>query len=301
VSAGPDFATHGFFADRMPRSALQEKKKDPLVGKWEVVKDAGGVPVGTLFEFKSDGSLTVTLNANGKRVTAELIYKHEGKKIPYTEKGGDAAKPKVETIKELTADKLVTASEDGTETEFKKKRNRGGERVDKATISPLVMTGLVFAGANNEKTPGRGIVTGEQLIDLDLSGLELVVLSACETGLGDVAGGQGTFGLQRAFHYAGTTNVVCTLWKVHDESTAALMNLFYTNLWVKNLSPMESLRQAQLEVYRNPGKIAEWAKGFRGTFEPVSGAGGDVEIRPTKDGKAHPVYWAAFTLSGPGR
>ena len=70
-----------------------------------------------------------------------------------------------------------------------------GERVGKAALSPLVMTGLVFAGANNEKTPGRGIVTGEQLIDLDLSGLELAVLSACETGLGDVAGGQGTFGL----------------------------------------------------------------------------------------------------------
>ena len=105
--------------------------------------------------------------------------------------------------------------------------NRGGERVGKAALSPLVMTGLVFAGANHEKTPGRGIVTGEQLIDLDLSGLELAVLSACETGLGDVAGGQGTFGLQRAFHYAGTTNVVCSLWKVPDQSTAALMHLFY--------------------------------------------------------------------------
>ena len=108
---------------------------------------------------------------------------------------------------------------------------------------------------------------GEQLIDLDLSGLDLAVLSACETGLGDVADGQGTFGLQRAFHYAGTTNVVCSLWKVPDESTAALMHLFYTNLWDKNLTPLESLRQAQLEIYRNPGKVAEWAKGFRGKFE----------------------------------
>jgi CHAT domain-containing protein len=176
-----------------------------------------------------------------------------------------------------------------------------GERRGKAALSPLVMTGLVFAGANNPKLPGRGIVTGEQLIDLDLSGLELAVLSACETGLGDVAGGQGTFGLQRAFHYAGTTNVVCSLWKVPDESTAALMNLFYTNLWDKNLTPIESLRQAQLEVYRNPGKVAEWAKGFRGKFERVPDAGDVVEVKPGKDGKAHPVYWAAFTLSGPGR
>lgn len=176
-----------------------------------------------------------------------------------------------------------------------------GERRGRAALSPLVMTGLVFAGANHEKTLGRGILTGEQLIDLDLSGLDLAVLSACETGLGDVAGGQGTFGLQRAFHYAGTTNVLCSLWKVPDESTAALMNLFYTNLWDKNLNPMESLRQAQLEVYRNPGKIPEWAKGFRGKFDLVTGAGGEVQIKPTKDGKTHPLYWAAFTLSGPGR
>ena len=59
-------------------------------------------------------------------------------------------------------------------------------------------------------------LTGEALIDLDLSGLELAVLSACETGLGDVAGGEGTFGLQRAFHLAGTRDVVASLWKVPD-------------------------------------------------------------------------------------
>ena len=100
----------------------------------------------------------------------------------------------------------------------------------------------------------------------------LGVLSACETGLGNVAGGEGVFGLQRAFHYAGTTNVVSSLWKVPDRSTAALMALFYRNLWEKNLSPMEALRQAQLEIYRNPGKIPALAKGFRGKFEVVPGA-----------------------------
>jgi CHAT domain-containing protein len=176
-----------------------------------------------------------------------------------------------------------------------------GERKGKAALSPLVMTGLVFAGANNPKTPGRGIITGEALIDLDLSGLELAVLSACETGLGDVAGGEGTFGLQRAFHMAGTRDVVVSLWKVPDQSTAALMALFYRNLWTLNLSPIESLRQAQLEIYRNPAKVPELAKDFRGKFEEVVGDGGEANIQPGKDGKAHPLLWAAFTLSGPGR
>jgi CHAT domain-containing protein len=133
----------------------------------------------------------------------------------------------------------------------------------------MVMTGLVFAGANKPETPGRGIVTGEALVDLDLSGLELAVLSACETGLGDTAGGEGTFGLQRAFHLAGTRDVIASLWKVDDAATAALTALFYRNLWDKDLPPIEALRQAQLEIYRHPEKIPELAGGFRGPFVEV--------------------------------
>jgi CHAT domain-containing protein len=175
-----------------------------------------------------------------------------------------------------------------------------GERVGAAALSPMVMTGLVFAGANRPSTPGRGIVTGEALVDLDLSGLELAVLSACETGLGDVAGGEGTFGLQRAFHLAGTRDVVASLWKVPDRPTAALMALFYRNLWEKDMSPVEALRQAQLEVYRHPGKVAEWAEGFRGKFVEVPGSGEEA-AKAGVDGKTHPRLWAAFSLSGPGR
>jgi tetratricopeptide (TPR) repeat protein len=93
-------------------------------------------------------------------------------------------------------------------------RSLRGERVGAGALSPMVMTGLVFAGANKPNTPGRGVLTGEALVDVNLSGLELAVLSACETGLGDVAGGEGTFGLQRAFHLAGTRDVVASLWKV---------------------------------------------------------------------------------------
>jgi CHAT domain-containing protein/tetratricopeptide (TPR) repeat protein len=180
------------------------------------------------------------------------------------------------------------------------KTTRQGERVGEAARSPLVMTGLVLAGANRADTPGRGILTGEALVDVDLSGLRLAVLSACETGLGDVAGGEGTFGLQRAFHLAGARDVVASLWKVPDQPTAALMALFYRNLWEKDLPPVEALRQAQLEVYRNPGKVAELAEGFRGKFVEVPGSTEDA-AKPGSDGKAHPRQWAAFTLSGPGR
>jgi CHAT domain-containing protein len=179
-------------------------------------------------------------------------------------------------------------------------RTQRGERIGAGALSPMVMTGLVFAGANKPGTPGRGVATGETLVDLNLSGLELAVLSACETGLGDVADGEGTFGLQRAFHLAGTRDVVASLWKVSDRATAALMALLYQNLWQKDLPPVEALRQAQLEIYRHPDRIADLAKGFRGKFVEVPGSAEEV-AKPGRDRKAHPRLWAAFTLSGPGR
>src|SRR5262249_29774708 len=97
---------------------------------------------------------------------------------------------------------------------------RGGARI------PLVLSGLVLAGANQRDVraaPDRGIITAEGLIGLPLEGLELAVLAACETGLGEDGGGEGAFGLQRAFHVAGCKNVIASLWKVDDGATQALM------------------------------------------------------------------------------
>jgi CHAT domain-containing protein/tetratricopeptide (TPR) repeat protein len=176
--------------------------------------------------------------------------------------------------------------------------SRGRERIGAGALSPMVLSGLVVAGANRSDTVGRGLVSGEFLIDRDLSGLELAVLSACDTGLGDVAGGEGVFGLQRAFHLAGTRNVAATLWEVHDAATAALIAVFYRELWEKGNPPIEALRLAQLEIYRNPEKVPELAKKFHRTFEVVKSDA--PPPLPIVNGRAHPRLWAAFTLSGPG-
>jgi CHAT domain-containing protein len=89
-----------------------------------------------------------------------------------------------------------------------------------------------------------------EVAGLDLERTEMVVLSACETELGSVAGGEGVLGLPRAFQIAGAKTTVASLWKVDDAATQILMKEFYTNLWQKKLGKLESLRQAQLRMLR---------------------------------------------------
>ena len=135
----------------------------------------------------------------------------------------------------------------------------GRERVGAGLRNPLVLSGLVLAGANRPSADvdgstrdDLGILTAEAIAGLPLQDLELVVLSACETGLGLVGGGEGVFGLQRAFHLAGAHNVVASLWRVDDQATAALMAIFYDQLWRQHKPPIEALRTAQLTLYRHP-------------------------------------------------
>jgi CHAT domain-containing protein/tetratricopeptide (TPR) repeat protein len=175
----------------------------------------------------------------------------------------------------------------------------GTERAGAGARNPLVLSGLVLAGANRADAADRGILTAEGIVGLNLEGMELAVLSACETGLGEVAGGEGVLGLVRAFHVAGTRNVVASLWRVEDASTSALMGRFYEKLWAEKKSPLEALREAQLEVYRNPGRIAEWSKR---EFSATEVALPKLPAATPKAGaRARTAQWAAFVLSGVGR
>ncbi len=186
-------------------------------------------------------------------------------------------------------------------------RARGFGRISSRSTfagrNPLVLSGLVFAGANLPRqkdeygvpTDDGGILTAESIASLPLYDLKLAVLSACETGLGDVAGGEGVYGLQSAFHTAGTHNVVASLWKVNDDATAALMRLFYYKLWKEKKPPLEALREAQLYLYRNPTKIKDLARApnFDKTIK-LDNSTPSTKRSPTRD-------WAAFVLSGLGR
>ena len=138
-----------------------------------------------------------------------------------------------------------------------------GVSAENARNNPLLRSGLLLAGASATMTGkavpdlesnDNGVLTAYEAMNLNLEGTELIVMSACETGLGDVRAGEGVYGLQRAFQVAGAKALVMSLWKVDDAATQQLMTNFYNN-FMKGGNKAKAFKQAQLQLmtkYKEP-------------------------------------------------
>lgn len=179
-----------------------------------------------------------------------------------------------ERFKQLSSPSILHIATHGF---FLPESQTSGEKVFGVDVSqvkdnPLLRSGLMLANAeqtmgkssqNTEvNTTNNGILTAYEVITLDLKNTDLVVLSACETGLGEIKSGEGVYGLQRAFQVAGAESVIMSLWKVSDEATKQLMSSFYQN-WMSGKSKEEAFFSAQ--------------KSLRETFP-------------------EPYYWGAFVM-----
>jgi CHAT domain-containing protein len=121
--------------------------------------------------------------------------------------------------------------------------------------NPMLRSGLVLAGEE-----GASLILASEIAALDLDGTELVVLSACESGLGDAVNGEGVFGMRRALVLAGARSQVMSLWPVDDPATAEFMKGFYGRL-IQGASVSEALRQTKLEMKNSEryGETRYWA------------------------------------------
>jgi len=146
-----------------------------------------------------------------------------------------------------------------------------------AEENPLLLTGLALAGANRRGAAldqDEGILTADEIARLNLQGTEWAVLSACDTGLGEIKAGEGVFGLRRAFQIAGARTVIMSLWQVEDVSTRDWMRALYEGRLQKRLDTAVAVRDAGLSVMR---------------------------ARRSKGQSTHPFYWAAFVAAGDWR
>lgn len=162
---------------------------------------------------------------------------------------------------------------------FVNKKNNNNAGLSEGAITfenPLMRSGFVLAGANasldsSHHKVANGIVTAEKILNLNLNGTEMVVLSACNTGLGDVKAGEGVYGLRRAFIQAGTRSLIMSMWSVPDKETRELMVAFYSNLKKGQMSRSQALRKATLE---------------------------EMQIVKKRYGFPNPSLWGAFVFLG---
>jgi len=241
-------------ADANGKYLLETKNLEILTNTKELLnptKSNAGNNNAVLVGFPDYGTTGSIVKLPGTKVELENIKKvlTANNYSVKTFTGADASE---QTIKSLKGPKLLHIATHGfflPEHDDEKSEKVFGIATDKSGENPLLRAGLMLAGAE-AAVAGKsetGILTAYEVANLLLDNTEIVVLSACETGLGDVKNGEGVYGLQRAFEVAGAKAIVMSLWKVNDEATQQLMSSFYKNYSLTN-NKTTAFRNAQLEI-----------------------------------------------------
>ncbi len=244
------------------------RERDKVAGEMKVAKairgdvsrDAGGLNFSRLPETREEADNIEKIlmkylnqaarNYQDKNALEEILFSMESPKLLHLATHGYF-------LKDEEAKEILGGGLEDQDTE--RVMGQGFE-------NPMLRSGIVLAGANASLREGRddGVVSAEKILGLKLKGTEMVVLSACETGVGDVRSGEGVFGLKRAFILSGAKTVVMSLWSVPSKETTELMTRFYT-LMSEGKTKAEALRQSKTEMMMK---------------------------------KKNPFYWGAFIMVG---
>ncbi len=205
---------------------------------------------GNLQRYMSGGNLMALLPGTKREVESIADIYSEADLEPALYLENEATEKEIKTVDNPRTLHIATH---GFFLESEKLQEAGGE-VDTYVENPLLRSGLILAGANSFIAAGQisdeyedgedGILTAYEAMNLNLDNTDLVVLSACETGLGEVSNGEGVYGLQRAFQVAGAESIIMSMWTVDDAATQELMTSFYDE-WIKTGDRQQAFVSAQ--------------------------------------------------------
>jgi CHAT domain-containing protein/tetratricopeptide (TPR) repeat protein len=245
LTVGRDVLTLSSTRERTPNRPLVISDPDFDYGSDSVTNFVPGVPFGALTGARKEGKVIARiLNAellSGAAALKNILRDHRSPAIMHLSTHGIFSDPRPARSHHVP---FISSTSDGS-------------RLDTLSLidNPLLRSAIALAGANVWAQYGHpppkadnGLLTAEDVAGLDLLDTDLVVLSACDTGLGQAKAGQGVFGFRRAFVIGGARTLVMSLWKVPDKQTCLLMELFYQNMLEKGFGRAEALRQAQLSM-----------------------------------------------------
>ena len=207
----------------------------------------------------------------------EALAKGKKETVTYYLKDGEEAKLRAfdqgPEILHIATHGFFLAPQERLVKRLLKTMRSGGLDIPPPGDNPLLRAGLAFAGINQNAaflgeidTDNDGVLTALEVLELNLQGTKVVILSACETGLGEIHEGEGVYGLRRAFQEAGASTVVNSLWEVSDAGTQKLMTILYEEM-LKGQSVRDAFHEARLQMVSH----YEWG---------------------------HPYYWSAFFMVG---